>query len=178
MKKIKLACGKFTLIDKEFLHLFEGKRTWRSYFDGWNWYVRRHTKIDKKSKTILLHREIMKITDSKVLIDHIDGDGLNNQISNLRTCTHSENRKNRINKSEKHTSMYLGVSLKTTKYNYVKKDGTKKTSICKRWEARIQHEKKQISIGFFDNETEAAIAYNEKAAEYHGEFARLNIITK
>lgn len=176
--EIKLVCGKIALIDECDLHLFEGKRTWRSYFDGWNWYVRRHSTINKKAKTFLLHREILCISDSKILIDHIDGNGLNNMRSNLRICTHSENRKNRHNRSCTHTSKYLGVSLKTTKYKYKVKSGEERVSITKRWEARIQHNKKQISIGFFDAEIEAAIAYNIKAIEFHGEFASLNKIEK
>ena len=58
------------------------------------------------------------------------------------------------------------------------KSGEERVSITKRWEARIQHNKKQISIGFFDAEIEAAIAYNIKAIEFHGEFASLNKIEK
>jgi hypothetical protein len=176
--EIKLACGKIAFIDEEDLRLFEGKRTWRSYFDGWNWYVRRQSTVNKKSKTFLLHREVLSITDGKIIIDHIDGNGLNNMKSNLRICTHSQNRKNRHNKSCKHTSKYLGVSLKTTKYKYRVKSGEERASITKRWEARIQHNKKQISIGFYNTEEEAAIAYNEKAIEFHGEFASLNKIDK
>lgn len=174
--EIKLACGKIAQIDEDSLHLFSGRKTWRSYFDGWNWYVRRHSTVNKKSKTFLLHREVMGVTDSKILIDHKDGDGLNNMKSNLRVCTHSENRKNRRNKSDNHTSKYLGVSLKKTRYKYTVKSGEERVSITTRWEARIQHNKKQISIGFYDKEEEAAMAYNQKAIEYHGEFASLNKI--
>ena len=174
--EVKLICGKIALIDEDCLYLFNGRRSWRSYFDGWNWYVRRFSTINKKTKTFLLHREVLGIKDSKVLIDHIDGNGLNNMRSNLRICTHSENRKNRHNKSDKHTSKYLGVSLKTTKYKYTVKNGENRVSISKKWEARIQHNKKQISIGLFDTEEEAALAYNKKAIEFHGEFSSLNKI--
>lgn len=173
---IKLKDGKTIQIDEEDLHLFEGRRTWHSYFDGWNWYVRRSTTVNKKTKMYLLHREIMEITDPKILIDHIDGDGLNNMKSNLRICTHSENKKNRRNKSTKNSSMYLGVSLKTTKYKYKTKNGEEKISVSKRWEARIQHNKKQISIGLFNTEEEAAIAYNNEAVKLHKEFAHINEI--
>jgi hypothetical protein len=170
---IKLACGKIAQIDEEDIILFEGRRTWKAHFDGLNWYVRRFTFINKKSKTIYLHREIMGVTDRKILIDHIDGNGLNNQKSNLRTCTHAQNRQNsRVNKSDKKSSKYKGITL--IKYKVKCREGG--FEIRKRWEARINHNKKRTYIGAFSTEIEAALAYNKKAIEYHGEFACLNEI--
>ena len=172
MKSIELKCGNFALVDDEDA-VFLQKYSWRSYFDGWNWYVRRGTTVNKKVKTILLHRAIMGVTDSKILVDHIDHNGLNNQKSNLRLCNHSQNKKNTKGRG---SSKYLGVSLKKTSYNYTTKSGEERVSKSCRWEARIQHNKKQISIGFFDTEIEAALAYNKIASIYHGEFANLNKI--
>jgi len=43
-------------------------------------------------------------------------------------------------------------------------------------QARIQVNKNRLGLGFFDSETAAAIAYNNKAIELYGEFANLNII--
>lgn len=45
-----------------------------------------------------------------------------------------------------------------------------------KWVARISHRNKRIHLGCFDDEREAAKAYNEKALELWGEFARLNEI--
>jgi hypothetical protein len=93
-------------------------------------------------------------------IDHIDGNKLNNQRVNLRFCTRTQNACN--GKSRKNSSSkYKGV-------NFDKQTG--------RWLARIQMNKKQKNLGRFDNEVDAAIAYNKMATELHGVFARLNII--
>ena len=170
---IKLACGKIAQIDEEDIGLFEGHRNWRAYSNGHhNWYVRRFTRINKKVKIIHLHREIMGVTDIKIVIDHIDGNGLNNQKSNLRACTHAQNMQNSRSKSDKKSSKYKGVSL--NKYKAKCREGGVK--IRKRWGARITHNNKRIYIGGFSTEIEAALAYNKKAIEYHGEFACLNEI--
>lgn len=170
MKKIRLSAGKNAKIDDEWFDRLN-KYSWHAYFDGWNWYARRTTTVNKKSKTFLMHREVLGVTDSKVYVDHIDHDGLNNQASNLRKCTPSQNKKNTKGRG---SSKYLGVSRKTTKLKYTKKSGEEMVYIVKSWEARIQHEKKQISLGFFKNEEDAAKAYDKKAIELHGEFANIN----
>ncbi len=93
-------------------------------------------------------------------IDHIDGNKLNNHISNLRAANQSENIAN--SKSRKNsTSKYKGVS---------------KTKSGSNWIARIAKDGKQIWLGSFLNEKEAAKAYNEAAIKYFGEFAYLNKI--
>lgn len=170
MKKISLGNDKYAIVDDEdFESLI--KHTWRAYYDGWNWYARRSTTINKVVKTILMHRQILKESDRGVYIDHINHDGLDNQKTNLRRCTPSENKKNTKGRG---SSKYLGVSLKITKLKYTKKSGENMVYISKSWEARIQHNKKQFSLGFFKNEADAARAYNEKAKHFHGEFANLN----
>lgn len=98
------------------------------------------------------------------IIDHINGDGLDNRKQNLRICTKSENACNRgIDRDN--TSGYKGVC-------YI----SNKTKRVKRWIAQIAINKKHICIGYFHTKEEAAIAYNEAATKYHGEFAKLNII--
>lgn len=170
MKKIVLKDGKKALVDDEDFEKLN-KYSWRSYYDGWNWYARRSTTVNKKCITILMHRDILGIINRNVYVDHKDRNGLNNQKCNLRPSSPSENKKNVKGRG---TSKFLGVSLKTTKYNYKTKSGEERLSIYKRWEARIQHNKKQISIGFFNTETEAALAYDIKAKELHGEFSNPN----
>lgn len=91
-------------------------------------------------------------------VDHIDGDGLNNQRSNLRPASALENNQN----ARKHTagySQYKGVS-------WCKREG--------RWFAQIQHQRKHRHLGYHASEADAAIAYDAAARELFGSFARLN----
>ncbi|UCD53098.1 MAG: HNH endonuclease [Phycisphaerales bacterium] len=108
-------------------------------------------------KRISMHREIMAPLDGYV-VDHIDGDGLNNRRSNLRICTVSQNHQNQA-KAPGCSSRYKGVhrDKRTGKYT-----------------AQIRPRRKQIHLGAFDSEIEAARAYDRKAIEVFGEYAWLN----
>lgn len=96
----------------------------------------------------------------KTQLDHIDGDKLNNRKNNLRTCTTAENSRN-CKISKNNTSGYKGVSWNKER---------------NKWTADIMYNYKHIYLGEFIEGKQAAAAYNEKAAELHGEFAQLNII--
>lgn len=97
------------------------------------------------------------------LIDHIDGNKTNNVISNLRVATKSQNNANKKLEPNRNTSGFKGVSL------------NKATSHLKNpWRAYIMKNKKRIHIGMFSNPIEAAQAYDAKALELFGEFAKLN----
>lgn len=121
-------------------------RTYYAVRHGWD-------KKLKKDFRVLMHREIMSCPKGFV-VDHIDGNGLNNQRSNLRICTSIENSYNRkINIKLK----YKGVVFNGKKYI-----------------ASIWFKKKRIHLGCFNTEIEAANCYNISAIKYHGKFARLN----
>lgn len=90
------------------------------------------------------------------LIDHIDGDGLNNAWANLRPAdkiTNGANSRRRIT----NTSGYKGVCFSKAQ---------------QKWRASINHNRKHIALGYFDTPEEAHAAYARKAAELFGEFAR------
>lgn len=126
-----------------------------------------------KAKYIYMHRQIMDTPDN-MDTDHKDHDGLNCQKNNLRVCSHIQNTKNGTAKKNT-TSTFKGVSLSAQKY--ISKTG--KITACEpKWRATIQHDKKYIHIGCFDSEIEAAIAYNKRAVELHGEFANLNKVAQ
>lgn len=153
--------GYFTMVDDEdyeYLNQFN----WHLQKDAKGYcYAIRHLKGNNKTE-IRMHRELMKLTDKKLFVDHINHNGLDNQKSNLRICTRSQNMANR-RKHKKATSKYFGVGLGW--YN------EKRT-----WRARIRKDNKVMHIGWFKNELDAALAYNEAAIKYHGEFANINII--
>lgn len=112
----------------------------------------------KRTMSIQMHRFILNIVDRKVLVDHIDNDGLNNQSNNLRAATHSENLCNRgAVKNSK--SKYKGVAWVTSH---------------KKWRSSIQKDKVYKALGYFSSEIDAAKAYDTAAKKIHGEFAYLN----
>ena len=159
MKEIQLTQGKVALVDDddfEYLNQFK----WHVLISRNTFYAIRHLRIKKKFvKSILMHRFIMN-TDKGLVVDHLNGNTLDNRKSNLRNCTHGENIRNQ-KLSIKNTSGYKGVSWSTNK---------------KKWFTQIQCENKKIFIGYFINPIDAAKAFNEAAIKYHGQFANLNKI--
>jgi len=107
-----------------------------------------------KGRMIYMHRQIMKAPRNR-LVDHKDGDSLNNQRENLRLATRRQNTANR--RSRRGSSQFVGVS----------RHGDK-------WMAYIDYRGKHYHLGLFDDEVEAAKARDRKAWELHGEFAYLN----
>jgi hypothetical protein len=108
---------------------------------------------------ILLHRLLMN-PDKEVEVDHIDGNRLNNQKSNLRFATSSQNKVNRGARKD-NKSGYKGVSWHSQR---------------KCWTARIQNPetKKYQHLGLFKTKEEAAQVYNTFASQFFGTFAWLN----
>lgn len=145
-------------VDDDLYELLKSK-TWR--------VINRGTKYIADCNGRYMHRLIMGLTDPEVFVDHIDRDTMNNQRSNLRPCTRTENRWN-TNPISKGKSMYKGVHPA-----YVKKKDNKI-----RWTARIKVGSKYTSLGYFKTEEEAAKAYNIEAIKHHGDFASLNVITQ
>lgn len=122
-------------------------------------YVSRRRGHKRERKFESMHRLIMGISDKKVYVDHKDHNGLNNQKSNLREATHTQNLANTYKYKHNGTSKYKGVSLEKT---------------SGKWKARIGVGNKVIALGRFDKESDAAICYNDAALKYFGEFASIN----
>ena len=155
MKEIKLTQGKVALVDDEDFEKVSQYK-WAARGNG-------HGKIyasrtDNKNKTIRLHRFLLSVIDTKIQVDHINGDPLDNQRKNLRICNSAQNARNR-KKILGRSSIYKGVTLTNNKYL---------AQICKDY--------KYVYIGYFNSPIEAALAYNKKALELFGEFAYLNKI--
>lgn len=135
-----------------------------NYLSKFNWHVSKDKCVaswlgSKNNKRILIHRFIMNPPDN-MEIDHIDGNRLNNQKSNLRLATSSQNKCNRGARKDC-KSGYKGVSWH--KQN-------------NKWSVRIMTDGKYLSLGLYDDIKEAALAYNNASKKYHGEFAFMNVI--
>ena len=105
---------------------------------------------------ISMHRAIMKPPKGMV-VDHINGNGLDNRRCNLRICTFAQNCANRRpqrNRASPYKGVAPGRNGKAT--------------------AQIGYRGEIMWLGTFDDEIEAAKAYDRKAYELHGEFAYLN----
>jgi len=107
---------------------------------------------------VKMHRLVMGLKDPKILVDHINHNGLDNRRNNLRTAKCIENAYNSraaVGKSSQFKGVYWHKGLR-------------------RWRTRIAFNGVKKYIGTFRNEIEAAIAYDRAAAELHREFACLN----
>jgi hypothetical protein len=139
-------------IDEQDLHLVIGQR------------CRAAKRVDKfylfnMDANKYVHRMIMNNPD-KLCVDHIDGDPTNNLRSNLRLVTPQQNASNQ-SKSKNASSQYKGVCYypKLNKYR-----------------AYINCNGQRINLGYYGSELDAAKAYNDKASELFGEYAKLNPI--
>lgn len=132
------------------------------FLSQWHWsfsgiYAVRHTGTwGKNLKKIYLHRFIMN-TPEGMDTDHINGDKLDNQKSNLRICSHGENMRNQIIRAN-NTSGYKGVSLM--------KNG--------KYQVHIWKNGQQYFLGNFEDIEQAKEKYNKAAREYHKEYASPN----
>lgn len=145
-------------VDFEALSVF----SWRSADDGHNVYARRSVRENGRSCHVHMHRQILGLGSGTPLVDHIDGDGLNNRRENLRTATRAQNTRNRKLPAT-NTSGFKGVQVN----RHCKRTG-------KPWLATVKFEGKCHSMGPFETVEAAAAAYDAKAVELFGEFARLN----
>jgi len=177
MKKIELTQGQFAKVDDEDYDFLMLKK-WHAKKNTNSFYAIHSKNNGNVIEKTLIHRYIMikhgLLTDLSKEIDHIDHDGLNNQKSNLRACTHADNAKN---KRPWRRSKYLGVSLSKDQRAYFLKDGTRRVSkTTYRYRVSIMSDGKKFDLGSFKAEKDAALAYNEGAIKHHGEFANLNVI--
>lgn len=115
--------------------------------------VRRlRTPKGKKQCKVYLHHQILPLAPG-MIIDHIDGNGLNCRKTNLRAASV------RLNAANRTSFEFIGVS-------WHKGAG--------KWQARIKINYKEIYLGLFGTREAAAAAYNKAAIKYNGEFAAIS----
>jgi hypothetical protein len=149
--RITLTGGRVCLIDPADIPLVSPFR-WGAHKSRNGLYVTRY-----RPTRVLMHVFLMGAKG----VDHINGNGLDNRRSNLRSATPVQNAANK-GKSSRSKNMYKGV---------VPPAGRRR-----RWSAVIWESKsKSTHLGYFATEEAAARAYDKAAKERHGEFARLNV---
>jgi len=161
VKEIQLTQGKVALVDDgDFEWLNQYKWCANRIRNDNYWYAMRGIRIKGKHIKILMHRFILGAKSGE-LVDHVNHLSLDNRRVNLRLCSNAENLANMRPRKYSKSSKFKGVTW------------------CKRqkkWVAQLTVNMKHFYLGSFSSETDAAIAYNEAAPEYFGEFAHLNVI--
>lgn len=111
-----------------------------------------------------MHNEVIR-PPKGLINDHINRNGLDNRKANLRPVTRAQNTLNRLYKFKRKDSpsKYKGV----TWHKYTKK-----------WQAQICYAGKHKFVGYFNDEIQAAKAYDAAAIKYHKDFAVLNFPKK
>lgn len=164
-REIPLTRGKVARVDPadyEYLSQFNWQaiRPWKKKAGTEVWYARRAVGPRSAGK-VMMHLEIAGASRG-VTVDHRDGDGLNNCRSNLRVATPAQQNANFVHKRAGTTSRFKGVS-------WYKAYG--------RWRAQIQVDGRNRALGYFDDEEEAARAYDAAAKEAFKDFASTNFPT-
>lgn len=153
MKTIELTQGKETIVDDEdYERIINSDYQWYAIHNRKTYYAYGH----RNGEYMLMHRFIMG-APSNLEIDHINRNGLDNRRSNLRLATPSQNRCNAIYPNK---TGYRGVHIDNRKN--------------KKYRAGISINGKSKKLGLYYTAEEAAMAYDEAAKMYHGEYATLN----
>ena len=151
---VELTQGQVTLIDIDDLPLIENIKLFAQWQECKQGYYARYGEYKNgKTKILSLHRTIMKAKKGEV-VDHIDGDGLDNRKQYLRICTSSQNAMNRRTKSDNRSGR-KGVYWSGYK-----------------WVASISIEGKVVNLGRFYEYEEAVEARERAEKEYYGEYSR------
>ena len=159
-RRIPLTKGKYAIVDPEDYERLN-RYKWYANKCGKTFYASRTVRTGKKKKriNINMHREILN-PPHPLVVDHINRNSLDNRKANLRPATHAQNSINRkYIKRKDSLSKYNGVSWHKPR---------------KKWQVQICFNGIHKTIGYFEDETEAAKEYDEAAKKYHKEFAVTN----
>lgn len=142
-KKVPLTNGQFAIVDDEDYEVIS----------NFNW----HSISGYAGTTLRMHRLILNAPNGSI-VDHINGDPLDNRKCNLRICTHAQNQQN--TRSRGGSSKYKGVSFNKRR---------------KKWSACFMFEGRYYYCGYWKTEDEAAHAVDKKRGEVCGDFASKNL---
>lgn len=159
MITVPLSQGKVAIIDDCDAHLLRFR--WHAQRQGLNWYARRLLLRSEGHFARFMHREILGVSDRSVEVDHVNGDGLDNRRSNLRSATRQQNAANQ-RKPSTNTSGFKGVTWHAK---------------LGKWRASLMARGHRHYLGLHATAEAAARAYDAAAVVHFGEFASLNFPT-
>ena len=171
MKTIKLTQDQETVVDDEDFE-FLSQFTWHAAASTVHDLIYARTRVGDKHKNLLRSKgltfrfrqyiaihDLVVVKPTGYIVDHIDGDTLNNQKCNLRACTHRQNMRN-SRKRKTGTSPYKGVIVYESMFS----------NVPVKYIAKIQ----STYLGHYKTIDEAVKAYDKAALERFGEFACTN----
>lgn len=148
-KKIPIGRNQFAIVDDEDYEKVS-QYNWHTMGSSKQTYFYAATKVR-------MHRLVMDAPPG-LMVDHINGDTLDNRKSNLRLCTNSQNQQNTGSRGG--TSKYKGVSFRKR---------------SNKWIAAFRFDGKPYYCGVWDTEEDAARAVDKKRGEVCGDFASKNL---
>lgn len=158
MRSIPLTQGQTALVDEEdYEYLSQWK--WHYNKDG---YAKRSVKVSGKVKTVHMHKLVLARKMGQEITskgDHRNRNTLDNTRQNLRPANDHQSSCNAVKNKVKHASKYRGVFQKKGERTFY---------------STIHAQGKQLYLGSYQSDLEAARAYNAAASKLHGEFAILN----
>lgn len=156
--QVQISDGTFVLVDDEdYEYLMQWK--WSAHSSKHGYAMRGEHIGNRKYEYFLMHRVLIEAKKGEC-VDHINGDTRDNRKENLRIATKQQNSMN-VGLRSNNTSGYKGVTFDNRR---------------NKWVAAIKKDYKSKFLGYFENKDDAAMAYNEAALKFHGEFANLNKI--
>ena len=154
--RVELSQGLFALVDETDLEKVV-KLNWHALADEHTHYAIAHVRTGGRYvRSWKMHRYLLEIDSPKLIIDHVNGNGLDNRRCGLRTCTNAENLRNRRVSSNSRSRL---------KGAYWCEQG-------QRWRSSVLEDGKQKHLGYFDTPEEAHAAYCAEAQKLHGDFFR------
>lgn len=162
MKKIKVGLSNFAIVDDSDYQRVSSFN-WCIHADG---YAINKIPIgpspkngrENRSVDTLMHRLILGAKKGEI-VDHINGNRLDNRKENLRLVNRFQHRWNSGKRSD-NASGYVGVHKYSSGYR------------PNPWVAQITYKKKKMHLGYFKTPEEASRVYQEKAIEFFGEYKR------
>lgn len=161
MIAVLLSQNKYMLVDDEDYPLIN-RFKWYAIRRSHIFYAETSIQANKHKQKILAHRLLLGLRPGdRREVDHINHDGLDNRQQNLRIADRQKNCRN-MRPYKNTTSKYKGVAWDKCR---------------NKWRAYSKIDGQQRHLGRFDREIDAAIAYNNFANRYFGEYAMLNDVT-